>query len=52
MSTLVFTSKSFGCIELLQVGVIYGTELAIQYMNKDHGGRGGLIINIGSTAGC
>ncbi|XP_056022305.1 15-hydroxyprostaglandin dehydrogenase [NAD(+)]-like isoform X2 [Ostrea edulis] len=33
------------------IGVIEGTKLADQYMNKQNGGRGGVVINIASTAG-
>ncbi|XP_028322752.1 15-hydroxyprostaglandin dehydrogenase [NAD(+)]-like [Gouania willdenowi] len=33
------------------LGVIRGTYLALEHMNKTHGGRGGVIINTGSMAG-
>ncbi|KAK7503532.1 hypothetical protein BaRGS_00005071 [Batillaria attramentaria] len=32
-------------------GVMTGTNLAIKALSKEHGGRGGLIINIASVAG-
>ncbi len=31
--------------------MIDGTYLAVDYMRKDLGGKGGVIINIASTAG-
>lgn len=33
------------------IGVIIGTDLAVQYMSKSSGGYGGVVINIASTAG-
>ncbi|XP_048736391.1 15-hydroxyprostaglandin dehydrogenase [NAD(+)]-like [Ostrea edulis] len=33
------------------IGVIEGTKLAEKYLNKQSGGRGGVVVNIGSTAG-
>lgn len=33
------------------IGVMTGTYLAIQAMNKENGGHGGLILNVSSTAG-
>lgn len=33
------------------IGVIEGTKLADKYMNKTSGGRGGVVVNIASTAG-
>lgn len=33
------------------IGVIEGTKLADKYMNKLNGGRGGVVVNIASTAG-
>ncbi|CAL1285768.1 unnamed protein product [Larinioides sclopetarius] len=33
------------------VGVIHGIKLAFHYMNKNEGGHGGFVINIGSNAG-
>jgi NAD(P)-dependent dehydrogenase (short-subunit alcohol dehydrogenase family) len=38
-------------LNFLQRGVFIGTDLAIDYMNKEKGGRGGLVINVASTAG-
>ena len=35
----------------LQCGVINGTQEALDVMAKSKGGRGGVIINIASTAG-
>lgn len=34
-----------------QTGVITGTNMAIDLMNREKGGRGGVIVNIASTAG-
>lgn len=31
-------------------GAIRGTLLALQYLGKDKGGKGGVVINIGSSA--
>ena len=36
---------------LFQIAVINGTYLAVEHMRKDEGGKGGVIINIASTAG-
>lgn len=33
------------------IGVIEGTKLADKYMSKTSGGRGGVIVNVASTAG-
>ena len=31
--------------------MIRGCKLAIKYLSKENGGKGGLIVNVGSTAG-
>jgi 15-hydroxyprostaglandin dehydrogenase (NAD) len=36
---------------LLQKAVIRGTLLGFQYMGKDEGGKGGVVINMASIAG-
>lgn len=36
---------------VLQMGVIRGTYLALEHMNKLTGGRGGVIVNTASMAG-
>ena len=36
--------------KLFQNGAIRGTLLALQFMGKDKGGQGGVVINIGSAA--
>jgi 15-hydroxyprostaglandin dehydrogenase (NAD) len=36
---------------LLQNAVVRGTLLGFQYMGKDEGGNGGVVVNIASTAG-
>ncbi|PSN57413.1 hypothetical protein C0J52_07328 [Blattella germanica] len=33
------------------IGTIKGNVLALKYMAKDQGGKGGVVVNIGSTAG-
>ena len=33
------------------MGVITGSEIAIEYMRTDKGGKGGVIINTASIAG-
>ncbi|KAK3789153.1 hypothetical protein RRG08_001546 [Elysia crispata] len=33
------------------LGAIYGTEIAMAHMRKDHGGRGGRVVNISSLYG-
>ncbi|XP_060082747.1 15-hydroxyprostaglandin dehydrogenase [NAD(+)]-like [Ylistrum balloti] len=38
-------------IQINMIGVIEGTMLASTYMDKTAGGRGGLVVNIASTAG-
>ncbi|XP_033750493.1 15-hydroxyprostaglandin dehydrogenase [NAD(+)]-like [Pecten maximus] len=38
-------------IHINMIGVIEGTMLAATYMDKTAGGRGGLVVNIASTAG-
>lgn len=38
-------------VEINLIGTMRGTDLAIDHMRKDRGGKGGLIINIASTAG-
>lgn len=35
----------------LQEAVYFGTKLGMEYMDKDRGRGGGVIINIGSMAG-
>ncbi|KAK3098763.1 hypothetical protein FSP39_022862 [Pinctada imbricata] len=34
-----------------KIGVIEGTRLAVKYMSKEEGGKGGVVVNLGSTAG-
>jgi 15-hydroxyprostaglandin dehydrogenase (NAD) len=36
---------------LLQNAVVRGTLLGLQYMGKDEGGKGGVVVNIASVAG-
>jgi hypothetical protein len=36
---------------LLQNAVVRGTLLGLQYMGKDKGGKGGVMVNIASTLG-
>jgi 15-hydroxyprostaglandin dehydrogenase (NAD) len=36
---------------LLQNAVVRGTLLGLQYMGKDEGGIGGVVVNIASIAG-
>ena len=36
---------------LLQIATLRGTSLAVEHMRKDHGGKGGVVINIASIAG-
>jgi len=36
---------------LLQNAVVRGTLLGFQYMGKDEGGKGGVVVNIASIAG-
>ena len=36
---------------LLQNAVVRGTLLGLQYMGKDKGGKGGVVVNISSIAG-
>jgi len=36
---------------LLQNAVVRGTLLGLQYMGKDEGGNGGVVVNIGSISG-
>ncbi|OWF54013.1 15-hydroxyprostaglandin dehydrogenase [NAD(+)] [Mizuhopecten yessoensis] len=38
-------------IQINLIGMIEGTRLAETYMDKSAGGRGGLVVNIASTAG-
>ncbi|XP_069137439.1 15-hydroxyprostaglandin dehydrogenase [NAD(+)]-like [Argopecten irradians] len=38
-------------IQINMIGVIEGTMLASTYMDRTAGGRGGLVVNIASTAG-
>ncbi|KAL4219265.1 hypothetical protein ACF0H5_021847 [Mactra antiquata] len=38
-------------VEINLLGVMRGTMIAIEHMRKDRGGKGGLIINVSSTAG-
>ena len=33
------------------MGTIRGTLLAVEIMRKDHGGKGGVVINIASVSG-
>ena len=35
----------------IQAALIQGTLLGVKYMNKNNGGRGGCIVNMGSAAG-
>jgi len=35
----------------LQNAVVRGTLLGLQYMGKDEGGKGGVVVNISSIAG-
>jgi 15-hydroxyprostaglandin dehydrogenase (NAD) len=34
-----------------QGGVVRGTQLALQYMGKHNGGKGGAVLNVASVAG-
>jgi 15-hydroxyprostaglandin dehydrogenase (NAD) len=36
---------------LLQNAVVRGTLLGLQYMGKDEGGKGGVMVNIASVVG-
>jgi 15-hydroxyprostaglandin dehydrogenase (NAD) len=36
---------------LLQNAVVRGTLLGLQYMGKDEGGKGGVVVNIASVVG-
>jgi 15-hydroxyprostaglandin dehydrogenase (NAD) len=36
---------------LLQNAVVRGTLLGLQYMGKDEGGKGGVVVNTASVAG-
>ena len=36
---------------LLQNAVVRGTLLGLQYMGKDEGGKGGVVVNTSSIAG-
>jgi 15-hydroxyprostaglandin dehydrogenase (NAD) len=36
---------------LLQKAVVRGTLLGLQYMGKDEGGKGGVVVNMASLAG-
>jgi len=36
---------------LLQNAVVRGTLLGLQYMGKDEGGKGGVVVNMSSIAG-
>jgi 15-hydroxyprostaglandin dehydrogenase (NAD) len=36
---------------LLQNAVVRGTLLGLQYMGKDKGGKGGVVVNISSNLG-
>jgi 15-hydroxyprostaglandin dehydrogenase (NAD) len=38
-------------IWLLQNAVVRGTLLGLQYMGKDEGGKGGVVVNIASNLG-
>ena len=38
-------------IWLLQNAVVRGTLLGLQYMGKDEGGKGGVVVNIASVVG-
>jgi 15-hydroxyprostaglandin dehydrogenase (NAD) len=44
MSLLIFF-----CLFTFQNGVIRGTLLGVRFMGKERGGRGGIVINIGSN---
>jgi short-subunit dehydrogenase len=35
----------------IQTALIQGTLLGVKYMDKNNGGRGGCIVNMGSVAG-
>lgn len=41
----------FSLMPLDQVSVISGTYLGLDYMSKQNGGEGGIIINMSSLAG-
>ena len=34
-----------------QNGLVDGTYTAVEHLRRDHGGKGGVIVNIASTAG-
>jgi 15-hydroxyprostaglandin dehydrogenase (NAD) len=36
---------------ILQNAVVRGTLLGFQYMGKDEGGKGGVVVNVSSVAG-
>ncbi|KAK3097311.1 hypothetical protein FSP39_008546 [Pinctada imbricata] len=38
-------------IHINLIGVIEGTRLAVMYMSKEEGGKGGVVVNVASTAG-
>jgi len=38
-------------IWLLQIAVVRGTLLGLQYMGKDEGGKGGVVVNMASVLG-
>ncbi|XP_021928550.1 15-hydroxyprostaglandin dehydrogenase [NAD(+)]-like [Zootermopsis nevadensis] len=38
-------------VEINAKGVVRGTELALKYMGKDRGGKGGAVVNVASVAG-
>ncbi|ESO86972.1 hypothetical protein LOTGIDRAFT_128222 [Lottia gigantea] len=38
-------------VDINLVSVIQGTQLGIEYMSKEYGGNGGVIINVSSSAG-
>jgi len=49
----LFTSTNhYECdVWLLQNAVVRGTLLGLQYMGKDEGGKGGVVVNIASILG-
>jgi len=48
----ITSTSHYECnVLLLQNAVVRGTLLGLQYMGKDEGGKGGVVVNIASTAG-
>lgn len=48
---VVKESSADATIGINTLGVIYGTEIALEHMSVSKGGRGGLIVNIASVLG-